>query len=198
MLYVAARVLAWLVFGIVALGFHSSPRAAAQASSGVGGALTRLATSPEPAVLPASLSGLEFMIGSWRGEAFGGRIEEHWSGPLGGTMFGMYRLVEGERARLIELITVTHEEERIVYRFNHFHPDLRRWESEPLLYVLVEAGPGRAVFEMAERNAMVPRQLIYERIDEDTLQVGLVGWPGGPEAEEPGRERILFRRSDLR
>lgn len=159
------------------------------------GANSDAAATPAPGQ-EGSLTTLGFMVGSWAGEAFGGRIEEHWTGPSGGSMVGMFRLVVEGRARVIELFTVVREDERIVYRFNHFDPDLRRWEEAPLTYVLVETGEHRATFEMADRNDRVPRQLVYERIDDTTLRVALVGWPDDTDAVET--DHLVLRSASLR
>jgi uncharacterized protein DUF6265 len=43
---------------------------------------------------PTSINIIAWLAGSWRGEAYGGEVEEIWSQPVGGTMMGMFRIIE--------------------------------------------------------------------------------------------------------
>lgn len=158
--------------------------------------LSMPATAVEPSRQP--LLDLRFMVGSWCGEAFGGRIEEHWTNEEGRSMVGVFRLVVGGETRVIELLSILAEGPVTVYRFNHFGHDLTRWEDSPLEYRLVETGERRAVFEMETRNDQVPRQLIYEATGSDILTVTLVGWTVEPPAQGSETEVLIMRRSTLR
>jgi hypothetical protein len=95
----------------------------------------------------ASIADLGWLVGHWRGEALGGVAEEIWLEPEGGTMAGMFRLVQGGRVILYELFTIS--EPDLVLRLKHFNADLSGWEerNEVVTFPLVRLGSAEAVFD---------------------------------------------------
>lgn len=78
----------------------------------------------------ATLEVVKWIEGHWRGEAFGGITEEIWSPPLGGSMMCAFKLVVNGKVRFYELCAISEENESIILRLKHFHPDLKGWEKQ--------------------------------------------------------------------
>ena len=68
--------------------------------------MPRFAESP---LEVSSLEGFSWFQGAWVGVAESVTVEEHWSGPAGGSLMGMFRYVEGGKARFFELMTLEME-----------------------------------------------------------------------------------------
>lgn len=65
---------------------------------------------------PASLSDLSWLSGRWRGEAFGGILEEEFNEPRGGVILGTSRITgEGDRLIHKEFMEIRAEGETLVY-----------------------------------------------------------------------------------
>ena len=62
-----------------------------------------------------TIADLGFMTGSWsltRGDSI---VEEHWTGPRGGTLFGIGRTVSGERTPAFEFLRIEARTDGIYY-----------------------------------------------------------------------------------
>lgn len=62
-----------------------------------------------------SISDLAFMSGSWsltRGDSV---VEEHWTGPRGGTLFGVGRTLRGDRTLAFEFLRIEGRRDGIYY-----------------------------------------------------------------------------------
>ena len=55
---------------------------------------------------PASIEEVAWLAGNWKGEGFGGIVEECWTPSLGGTMMGMFRLVNDGVIKFYELMVL--------------------------------------------------------------------------------------------
>lgn len=100
------------------------------------------------APFPAStLASLDFLAGHWRCALADGVLEEMWMAPLAGVAQGSVRFVQNGAIKTIELIVIAAENDRVVLRYNHFHPDYRTWEDDgPIALTLTAAGAGSAIF----------------------------------------------------
>ena len=78
----------------------------------------------------AEIHQIDWIAGHWKGEAFGGHVEEVWSKPAGGAMMGMFRLVQGDEVGFYELLTLLEEDGSLVFRLKHFNSDLTGWEEK--------------------------------------------------------------------
>jgi hypothetical protein len=98
---------------------------------------------------PATLADMRWLTGHWTGEAFGGKTEELWTEPAGPNMSGLYRLVKGEKTIFYEIMVVTEENGRLVFRLKHFNADLTGWEekNEVRSFPLVAKKDGAMHFE---------------------------------------------------
>jgi len=78
---------------------------------------------------PADIEDLDWLVGCWRGEVFGGQAEECWSPPWAGTMVGTYRHIMDGSLNFYELIAIESVGESLVLRLKHFDPGLTGWEE---------------------------------------------------------------------
>lgn len=115
-----------------------------------------------------TLKDVAFIAGTWRGGEPGEMYEEIWSSPSGANMTGLYRWLQGDKAVMFEILTISQEKERVVLRLRHFHGNLQPWKSEdqPAELNLIELndvgdGAGEAVFESVD-SARQPRRIVYD------------------------------------
>ncbi|MEO0528823.1 MAG: DUF6265 family protein [Bacteroidota bacterium] len=101
-------------------------------------------TSPQ-----AALTEISWMEGHWKGEAFGGIIEEIWSPPLGGSMLFSFKLVLDDEVNFYELGHIRELGETLVFELKHFHNDLKGWEekNEVQSFKLVKLHDNRVYFD---------------------------------------------------
>ena len=126
-----------------------------------------LALDPEGKMRAATVADVGWLTGQWRGEGFGGTVEEIWAAPLGGAMVGMFRLVKPQGPVFYELLTMVEEQGSLALRLKHFQPDLTGWEekegSTAVVFPLVKLAPKAAYF----------RGLTFEKTEENTLVITL-------------------------
>lgn len=115
-----------------------------------------------------TLKDVAFIAGSWRGEDHGEMYEEIWSSASGKNMTGLYRWLQGDKAVMFEILTISQEKERVVLRLRHFHGNLQPWKNEdqPAELNLIELndvgeGTGEAVFESVDAGRQ-PRRIAYD------------------------------------
>ena len=101
-------------------------------------------SSPE-----AELSQISWMEGHWKGEAFGGIVEEIWSPPLGGSMMFSFKLVNDGEITFYELGHIRQIDKTLAFELKHFHGDLKGWEEkdEVQRFKLVKVEGDRMYFE---------------------------------------------------
>lgn len=78
----------------------------------------------------ANLDAVKWLSGHWRGQAFGGLIEEVWSPALGGSMMGAFKLVVDNNVQFYEIETISEENQTLIFRLKHFNKDLKGWEEK--------------------------------------------------------------------
>ncbi len=120
----------------------------------------------EPSKLtPREVENLAWLAGAWEGPGFEGRVEEHWAGAEGGSMVGMFRLVVAGQTRVVQLMTIVHEEPGVILSLNHFTPQLQRWgrEKEPLRFLLTKLTDTKAIFKCLSPQESLPDQMIYQQ-----------------------------------
>lgn len=79
--------------------------------------------------LPATVADMAWLAGAWTGDGLGGRTEEVWSPPDGGSMMGMFRLVKDGQPVFYEFLTLGVVDGVLTMRLKHFNPDLTGWEE---------------------------------------------------------------------
>ena len=78
----------------------------------------------------ATLEDAAFLVGSWEGSGFGGRIEEVWNPPSAGSMVGMFKFFVGDNVAFYELLLLTVEDGTLSLKVKHFNPDFTAWEEK--------------------------------------------------------------------
>lgn len=78
----------------------------------------------------ATLTQVAWLAGSWEGEAFGERFEEVWNPASGGSMVGMFKLMNGDDVGFYELMLLVEEEGSLSLKVKHFNPDFSAWEDK--------------------------------------------------------------------
>lgn len=122
---------------------------------------------------PATLEALTWIEGHWRGEAFGGIVEEIWSPALGGSMMGSFKLVNEGKVNFYELETIVEENKTLILRLKHFHANLAGWEEkdETVDFRLVKVTNNKVFFE----------GFTFEKVDDNHINLYVV--VGGKEKE---------------
>ncbi len=128
----------------------------------------------------AKVSDIAWVAGTWSGPGLGGQTEEHWTAPAGGSMLGMFRLVnEDGKATVFELLLIEQEGEHVKYRFRHFGPGHKPWEKpdKPLEFDLIEVSESKALFESSVQTN--PKRITYRRVGDDELRIRVQGEKDG-------------------
>ena len=112
----------------------------------------------------ASIDDFAWLAGHWRGEGFGGQVEEIWSQPLGGTMVGTFRLVKEGKVEFYEIVLLDRDAEGFVMKVKHFSNDFAAWEEK--------ADSVDFRLESVEENSATFKGLTFER-DGDSLDIKL-------------------------
>jgi len=144
--------------------------------------------SPPPPQL--ALAELDWLVGTWRGEKDGDRIEEAWFEPAAGAMLGSFRWLRGERVVVYELLVLESSDQGVVLRLRHFGPGLAAREERDgaLAFDLVEARPGAVLF--AGRDPERPTRLGYRKGANGELVAILERTRGG----ETQVDEFVYRR----
>ena len=124
---------------------------------------------------PATLENVKWLAGHWRGEAFGGITEEIWSPPLGGSMMCAFRLIKDNKVDFYELCTIVEDNNTLLLRIKHFHPDLKGWEDRDVTvdFPLVKVTNERLYFE----------DFTIEKVSPDEINMYVVIQSSGKESE---------------
>ena len=88
------------------------------------------ANTQEPTQERATIEDLAFLTGNWRGESQGSIIEECWLPPTEGNLTGVFRMSGNGEVQLVEIMTLSEEDDGLVYRLRHFNTALVPWASE--------------------------------------------------------------------
>jgi len=78
----------------------------------------------------AMIDDFAWLSGHWRGEGFGGQVEEIWSQPLGGTMVGTFRLAKDGKVEFYEIIVLERDGDSLDIKIRMRSKDgSTRWEK---------------------------------------------------------------------
>ncbi len=78
----------------------------------------------------ANPSIMNWIVGNWKGEAFGGKVRETWTSLGDGLLIGMFSLVKDDKPVFYEFMTFTEEKGELMLKLKHFHPNLVSWEEK--------------------------------------------------------------------
>ena len=123
-----------------------------------------------------SIDDLAWIAGNWQGEAMGGQFEETWNKPSGGTMMGMFKLIQNDKVVFYELCTIVETDQSLVMRIKHFHPDMKGWEEKDkcMEFPLVSVDENEAKFD----------GLVFKKTGEDSMLISV-------NVNQGGRESVL-------
>lgn len=109
------------------------------------------------------MADLDFLVGRFEGEAFGGWAEENWSPMRGGTMLGSFRLVKDDGPAFYELMILADVDGRPAIRVKHFGPGMEPWEegADSENFPLLEVEGTTAWFGGATYHRVGDQLLIY-------------------------------------
>lgn len=111
----------------------------------------------------ATLDDISWLAGNWKGEAFGGKFEENWSKPSGGSMMFNFKLVADEKVAFYELGHIIEKESTLLYQIKHFDSNLKGWEekdkSEDFRFIKKEG------------NRMYFDNITFEKISDNEVNV---------------------------
>ena len=132
---------------------------------------------------PLEFGEVAWLAGSWAFEGLGGTGDEMWTEPAGGSMLGLFRLLQDGKPAFYELGTLDEVDGSLVLRIKHFNPDMSGWEekAETVDFPLVAMSPEELAFE----------GLTFRRQGEDEFVAFLAFVSGDGSTRE---ERVLYRR----
>ncbi|MFZ5979143.1 MAG: DUF6265 family protein [Candidatus Zixiibacteriota bacterium] len=110
-----------------------------------------------------TLDDLSWLVGTWKGDAFGGVIEEIWHAPSGGSMTGCFKLVTDDEVGFYEFMTITIDSAGPLLRLKHFNADLTGWEKKEQVVVFP--------FKSMSENKIYFDGLSYARHADDALRI---------------------------
>ena len=87
--------------------------------------LDSLSNSPK-----AKLADVAWISGNWKGEAFGGLVEENWSDPSGDSMMATFKLINDGKVSFYEIEIIREVKESLILQLKHFNGDLKGWETK--------------------------------------------------------------------
>lgn len=78
----------------------------------------------------ATLADLAWIAGNWKGQAFGGQVEENWSEPSGDSMMASFKLVKEGKVSFYEIEIIREVNQSLLLQLKHFNNDLKGWETK--------------------------------------------------------------------
>jgi hypothetical protein len=189
-------------FGAALAFVASSPANSAQQSAGAGSqsksasstGLDPAATPTPPQSVPSpKLSDFAWLEGRWRAD-WGPRVAEQvWMAPKAGMMLGDFRVIENDKALVVEVFTLVEKPGAINLYVRHFTPELVPWEkSDATLLNLATAETKKFDFENPANGR--PKRATFTRLDNDTYtsRSEIV-----PEKGDPQIIEITYHRQPL-
>lgn len=97
----------------------------------------------------AAVEDMSWLAGFWKGEAFGGQVEEMWSPGSVGTMVGTFKLMHEGAPSMYEIELIVEEAGSLVFKVKHFNADFSAWEEkeEFVSFPLVKIDEDSAYFD---------------------------------------------------
>ncbi len=82
-------------------------------------------------------------------------------------MEGLFRVAEGDKTLVVELVSLVEQPDGIEFHLRHFTPSLAPWEtSVPAVLQLTAVDAKKAVFENPANGE--PKRVIFRRLDTNT------------------------------
>ena len=132
---------------------------------------------------PAMLTDVSWLVGSWRGEAFGGTFEEVWNPASAGSMVGFFKLMDDSGSvTFYELMLLVEEKGSLNLKVKHFTDDFVAWEEKEdyVTFRLVKIVDGAVHFS----------GLSFHRIDDDEIHAFIALH----NEDKVWEEKLIYRR----
>ena len=133
---------------------------------------------------PATMNDVSWLVGSWKGAAFGSTFEEVWNPPSAGSMMGMWKLMKDDEVVFYELMLIVEEESSLSLKVKHFTDDFVAWE--------VKEDFVRFRLVSFDENAVHFSGLSFHRISGDEIHGFIVLHNNG----EVREEKLVYHRAD--
>ncbi len=113
--------------------------------------------------LEPKLENIAWIVGNWKGEAFGGLTEENWSEPSGDSMMATFKLIIDKKVSFYEIEIIREVENSLILQLKHFNNDLKGWETkdETVNFPLIEITSNKVTFE----------GMVFEKISDTEMNV---------------------------
>ena len=72
----------------------------------------------------------DWLVGTWRGEGFGGTVDEVWLPAAHGQMIGTFRHYQEDEPGFSEIMSLGDVDGQTLLRVKHFNPDFTGWETQ--------------------------------------------------------------------
>ncbi len=128
-------------------------------------------------LLEPKLENISWISGNWKGEAFGGIVEENWSKPSGGSMMATFKLINDCKVSFYEIEVIREINNTLVLQLKHFNNDLKGWETkdETVDFPLKLITENRVEFEgMTFEKVSATKMTIYVDIKQKDGSVEIV------------------------
>ncbi|MEE9372570.1 MAG: DUF6265 family protein [Saprospiraceae bacterium] len=112
------------------------------------------------------LDDISWITGHWKGEAFGGEVEEIWSSASGKSMMGMFKLISEGETKFYELMTIREVNKTLIMQLKHFHHNMKGWEEKDVTvdFPLIKIEQNKVWFD----------GLTFEKISKDKMVVNVI------------------------
>lgn len=114
-------------------------------------------------ILEPKLENISWISGNWKGQAFGGIVEENWSKPSGGSMMATFKLINDNKVSFYEIEIIREIENSLVLQVKHFNHDLKGWETkdQTVDFPLKKITTNKVIFE----------GMTFEKISDNEMNV---------------------------
>ena len=126
-------------------------------------AISTLINAQDKKTLEPKLENIAWIAGTWHGEAFGGKTEEIWSEPSGGSMMASFKFINDGRISFYEIEVIREVENTLILQLKQFRPDLKGWENkdDTVDFPLKEITENKVVFE----------GMIFEKVSDTEMNI---------------------------
>ncbi|KJD33223.1 hypothetical protein PW52_14335 [Tamlana sedimentorum] len=124
---------------------------------------TSICFSQTEKTLAPKLQNIAWISGNWKGEAFGGKTEENWSKPSGGSMMATFKLIDKNEVVFYEIEIIREIENSLLLQLKHFGNDLKGWETkdETVDFPLIKLTSTKAIF----------KGMTFEKVNDNEMNV---------------------------
>ncbi|MEH6535738.1 MAG: DUF6265 family protein [Psychroserpens sp.] len=163
-------------------------------------AQTEKETQLEDTIAP-KLENIKWISGNWKGKAFGGQTEEHWSEPSGGSMMATFKLINDDKVSFYEIEIIREIENSLILQLKHFDNDLKGWETknETVDFPLKKITANQVIFEGMTFEKVSDNEMnVYVDIENEEGDVEIVkfNYRKAPKQSKPLKQLIKVKQAE--